>query len=82
MERAECLDRQPVSHYRANRPITAIFFFPQAVTVLDSGMPSREISFPRANVIVDAEVVSQDISAPAVVIALYPQDWESCIAQI
>ena len=82
MQRTERADREPVAHDRAHHPVTSIFFFAKSVTMLDTGVPSGEISRPGAYMIFDSDVLPQNLIAPAVVIAGDPENGEASVSKI
>ena len=69
MQPAKGAYRPRCAQHPTQYAVAAIFTRPQAVSVLDARLPSRNRTLPRPDVIVDADVASQHVAAPTIVIA-------------
>ena len=74
MQETERLDRERMSHDRANHPVAAILAVTQPIAVLDAHVPAGYRAFPRSDEIVDADILPQHLTTPTIVIARDPED--------
>src|SRR5579859_582431 len=75
-------NRQSIPQYSAKHPVTPVCFWPQTVSVLYAGVPSRHVAFPRTQGVVNADVLPQDLATPAIVVAGDPKHGYSSLGEI
>src|SRR5439155_24907684 len=82
MEHPKSLDRNRISHHRADEPVPPVFAVAESVAVLDSRFPSGDVTGPFADLIIRPDVLAENLASPTIVVAGDPEDGKSRIAQL